>query len=132
MKDNSVDGTDMLDNSVRDNPTPPQQQRKEDEEDELHRLLLPDGRDLPLIPPSAVESNFVSYFAPGSLPIDGDKCYAFNLMSKNPFITPILLEKFLPTSPCFSLINMFTDLLSNLTDFIKPGHDQYVYRHANG
>ncbi|KAF8377787.1 hypothetical protein HHK36_031172 [Tetracentron sinense] len=52
-----------------------------EEEEDLHRLLVPDIRHLPLIPPSAVESNFVSYFAP---------------------------------------------------DFIKPGHDQYVYRHANG
>ncbi|KAG2698279.1 hypothetical protein I3760_07G143900 [Carya illinoinensis] len=81
MKDNSVDDTDKLDSSVQNNPTRQRQQHKEDEEDGLQRLLLPDARDLPLIPPSAVESNFVSYFAP---------------------------------------------------DFIKPGHDQYVYRHANG
>lgn len=90
MKDNSVDDTDKLDSSVQNNPNPaPQQQQKQHEGDGLHRLLVPDARDLPLIPPSAVESNFVSYFAPGSLPIDGDKYYAFNLMSKNPFITPI-------------------------------------------
>ncbi|KAG6704756.1 hypothetical protein I3842_07G148600 [Carya illinoinensis] len=81
MMDNSVDDTDKLDSSVQNNPTRQRQQHKEDEEDGLQRLLLPDARDLPLIPPSAVESNFVSYFAP---------------------------------------------------DFIKPGHDQYVYRHANG
>lgn len=37
----------------------------ESEEQQLHKLLLPDMRDLPHIPPSAVESNFVSYFAPG-------------------------------------------------------------------
>ncbi|TYK31468.1 protein Simiate [Cucumis melo var. makuwa] len=55
---------------------------QEDEQDEeLRKLLTPDVRDLPLVPPSAVETNFVSYFAP---------------------------------------------------DFIKEGHDQYVYRHANG
>ncbi|KAA8528777.1 hypothetical protein F0562_036132 [Nyssa sinensis] len=53
----------------------------QEEEEELRRLLVPDIRDLPLTPPSAVESNFVTYFAP---------------------------------------------------DFMKPGHDQYVYRHANG
>lgn len=89
MMDNSVDDTDKLDSSVQNNPTRQRQQHKEDEEDGLQRLLLPDARDLPLIPPSAVESNFVSYFAPGSLPIDGDKYYAFNLMSKNPFMTRI-------------------------------------------
>ncbi|PSR99559.1 Protein Simiate like [Actinidia chinensis var. chinensis] len=58
-----------------------QQPESVEDEEELKRLLVPDVRDLPLIPPSAVESNFVPYFAP---------------------------------------------------DFIKPGHDQYVYRHANG
>ncbi|XP_065880407.1 uncharacterized protein [Euphorbia lathyris] len=50
-------------------------------DEELHKLLLPNIDDLPLLPPSAIETNFISYFAP---------------------------------------------------DFIKPGHDQYVYRHANG
>uniref|UniRef100_A0A1D1ZBF7 Protein Abitram n=1 Tax=Anthurium amnicola TaxID=1678845 RepID=A0A1D1ZBF7_9ARAE len=53
----------------------------EDEESELRRLLLPDTRDLPLVPPSAVETNFITYFA---------------------------------------------------IDFLKPGHDQYIHRHANG
>ncbi|XP_030521892.1 protein Abitram [Rhodamnia argentea] len=53
----------------------------DDEDKELHELLMPDVRNLPLAPPSAVESNFVAYFAP---------------------------------------------------DFMKPGHDQYVYRHPNG
>ncbi|XP_019155837.1 PREDICTED: uncharacterized protein LOC109152647 isoform X2 [Ipomoea nil] len=52
-----------------------------EEEEELRRLLVPRIEDLPSVPPSAVESNFVTYYAP---------------------------------------------------DFIKPGHDQYVRRHANG
>ncbi|KAG1360997.1 protein Abitram [Cocos nucifera] len=56
-------------------------EKKEEAEEELRSLLLPDIKDLPPIPPSAVESNFVRYFA---------------------------------------------------ADFMKPGHDQYVYRHANG
>ncbi|CAH9097013.1 unnamed protein product [Cuscuta epithymum] len=51
------------------------------EEDELKRLLIPRIEDLPSAPPSAVDSNFVTYYAP---------------------------------------------------DFMKPGHDQYVRRHANG
>ncbi|KAG9442808.1 hypothetical protein H6P81_018662 [Aristolochia fimbriata] len=54
---------------------------REGEEEELQRLLLPDPDSLPLSPPSAVESNFVSYF---------------------------------------------------VADFMKPKHDQYIYRHANG
>ncbi|KAL7244776.1 hypothetical protein ACSBR2_000187 [Camellia fascicularis] len=74
--------------SSSSNPTQHQQQQQDQEqsieateEAELNRLLVPDVLDLPLTPPSAVDSNFVPYFAP---------------------------------------------------DFIKPGHDQYVYRHANG
>ncbi|KAI3816977.1 hypothetical protein L1987_10763 [Smallanthus sonchifolius] len=53
----------------------------DDSEEELHKLLLPNINDLPISPPSAMESNFVTYFAP---------------------------------------------------DFMKPEHDQYIYRHANG
>lgn len=51
------------------------------EDQEMHSLVVPDISSLPLTPPSAIESNFVTYFAP---------------------------------------------------DFIKPGYDQYVHRHANG
>lgn len=58
-----------------------EQKEQEVEDPELHSLLVPNAEDLPLIPPSATESNFVTYFAP---------------------------------------------------DFMKPGHDQYVYRHPNG
>ncbi|XP_009334042.2 protein Abitram [Pyrus x bretschneideri] len=58
-----------------------EQKEHEIEDPELRRLLVPNAEDLPLIPPSSVESNFVSYFAP---------------------------------------------------DFMKPGHDHYIYRHANG
>ncbi|GMH30719.1 hypothetical protein Nepgr_032562 [Nepenthes gracilis] len=54
---------------------------EESEQEGLRRLLMPDVRDLPATPPSAVESNFTRYFAP---------------------------------------------------DFMKPGHDQYIFRHANG
>ncbi|KAE8704216.1 Single hybrid motif superfamily protein isoform 2 [Hibiscus syriacus] len=34
------------------------------EDEELHKLLVPDITQLPLTPPSAVESNFASYYAP--------------------------------------------------------------------
>ncbi|RWW84054.1 hypothetical protein BHE74_00007393 [Ensete ventricosum] len=33
------------------------------EDEELRPLLIPDVKDLPSIPPSAVESNFVRYYA---------------------------------------------------------------------
>ncbi|XVE56199.1 hypothetical protein DITRI_Ditri03aG0218600 [Diplodiscus trichospermus] len=83
--DNIVDQTHNLAESTVPNSLPEQNKQEEEkdefEEQELQKLLLPDIRQLPLSPPSAVESNFVSYFAP---------------------------------------------------DFMKPGNDQYVYRHANG
>lgn len=41
-------------------------EKKEEGEEELRALLLPDIKDLPPIPPSAVESNFVRYFAGGT------------------------------------------------------------------
>lgn len=36
-----------------------------DEDEELRKLLMPDVQSLPVSPPSAVESNFDAYFAPG-------------------------------------------------------------------
>ncbi|CAN4094019.1 unnamed protein product [Withania somnifera] len=65
--------------SLSDTTQKSEPQLKDDEE--LRKLLVPKSEDLPLTPPSAVESNFVTYFAP---------------------------------------------------DFMKPGNDQYVHRHANG
>ncbi|CAL9016983.1 unnamed protein product [Prunus brigantina] len=71
----------MNDHSVNETNNAQEQEEHEVEDPELRRLLVPNPEDLPLIPPSSVEANFVSYFAP---------------------------------------------------DFMKPGHDQYIYRHANG
>lgn len=59
----------------------PMIENKQGEEEELKRLLVPNVEDLPLSPPSAIESNFTTYFLP---------------------------------------------------DFLYPGNDQYVHRHANG
>jgi hypothetical protein len=63
------EANDLEKSSVRNNPTQNlDQELKEEEEDEgeeLHKLLLPDIRDLPTTPPSSVQTNFVSYFAPG-------------------------------------------------------------------
>ncbi|GKB79525.1 hypothetical protein Tco_0946420, partial [Tanacetum coccineum] len=60
---------------VKENPN------GDDSEKQLHELLLPNVNDLPINPTSAIQFNFVTYFAP---------------------------------------------------DFMKPEHDQYIYRHANG
>lgn len=38
-------------------------EQRENEEEDLEKLILP--QNLPLIPPSAVETNFVTYFALG-------------------------------------------------------------------
>ncbi|KAJ7966906.1 Protein Simiate [Quillaja saponaria] len=79
-KDVSVDETNNPESTAPTSLTEePEQEQQLDEE--LHRLLVPDARDLPLSPPTAVEFNFVTYFA---------------------------------------------------LDFMKPRHDQCVYRHANG
>ncbi|XP_004500921.1 uncharacterized protein [Cicer arietinum] len=40
-----------------------EEKNNEEEEEELGKLLFPDVQNLPLTPPSAVESNFVTYFA---------------------------------------------------------------------
>jgi hypothetical protein len=45
---------------------PREEKINEEEEDDLNKLLLPDPQNLPLIPPSAVETNFVTYFALGN------------------------------------------------------------------
>ncbi|XP_060672918.1 uncharacterized protein LOC107422509 isoform X2 [Ziziphus jujuba] len=75
-----VDETENPENTEQSDSTHEGQQ-EQDPNEELLRLLLPNVSELPVTPPSAVESNFISYFAP---------------------------------------------------DFMKPGHDQYVYRHPNG
>lgn len=56
-----------VDSTMEDQSTQKSKSTHEEEEEELQRLLLPDVRDLPQTPPSAVQSNFVSYFAPGFL-----------------------------------------------------------------
>ena len=60
MKDHSVDHTINLEHEHE------HEHEQEQQQDSLHRILVPDVRDLPLTPPSAIESNFVSYFAPGT------------------------------------------------------------------
>ncbi|KNA10010.1 hypothetical protein SOVF_148350 [Spinacia oleracea] len=83
MTETVKSGDDYVSISLSKSPLKRQfeEEQPENEEDELKRLLLPDVSNLPLSPPSSVETNFVRYFA---------------------------------------------------IDFMKAGHDQYVYRHANG
>ncbi|KAE8690328.1 Single hybrid motif superfamily protein isoform 2 [Hibiscus syriacus] len=61
-------GNNLQQQHKQDEEQQPQQsvrrENAEYEDEELHRLLVPDITQLPLTPPSAVESNFVSYFAP--------------------------------------------------------------------
>lgn len=38
------------------------------QDEELRKLLVPKLENLPIYPPSAVESNFITYFAPGNIP----------------------------------------------------------------
>jgi hypothetical protein len=45
---------------------PREEKINDEEEDDLNKLLLPDPQNLPLTPPSAVETNFVTYFALGN------------------------------------------------------------------
>ncbi|KAM6545148.1 hypothetical protein CsatB_025884 [Cannabis sativa] len=66
---------------VKHHQTTSSTNQEQEEEEDIYNILLPNVGDLPLTPPSAVQSNFISYFA---------------------------------------------------ADFLKPRHDQYVYRHANG
>lgn len=81
MTDPCAEDTVKEDNSPLNTPTQKPQQRQEEDqgkkEEELHRLLVPDACDLPLSPPSAVESNFVFYFAPGYLIIRAKIFYCY-------------------------------------------------------
>jgi len=58
----TVENDKIIDESNRS-----EKKNNEEEEDDLEKLLLPDVENLPLIPPSAVETNFVTYFALGNL-----------------------------------------------------------------
>lgn len=50
---------------VKENPTAIKS-NEDDSEKQLHELLLPNVNDLPINPTSAIEFNFVTYFAPGN------------------------------------------------------------------
>ncbi|KAJ4702180.1 Protein Simiate [Melia azedarach] len=81
MNNHRVDETNNSETEETEKQVQVREKQEDNEEEVLRKLLLPNVHDLPLTPPSAVDSNFVAYFAP---------------------------------------------------DFMKAGHDQYVYRHANG
>lgn len=43
-----------------------EQKQLNQEDDELSKLLLPNVNELPTTPPTAVETNFTTYYAPGT------------------------------------------------------------------
>ncbi|XP_058785475.1 uncharacterized protein LOC131660281 [Vicia villosa] len=59
----TIENDQIIDESNHSETERKQEKNDEDEEDDLSKLLLPDVQNLPLIPPSAVETNFVTYFA---------------------------------------------------------------------
>lgn len=67
MTETVKSGDDYVSISLSKSPLKRQfeEEQPENEEDELKRLLLPDVSNLPLSPPSSVETNFVRYFAIG-------------------------------------------------------------------
>ncbi|KAK8997012.1 hypothetical protein V6N11_020505 [Hibiscus sabdariffa] len=82
MSDTMVDQTHKPEETAVPNNL--QQHHKQDEEqsvrenadcedEELHKLLVPDITLLPLTPPSSVESNFASYFAPDFMKSGNDQ-----------------------------------------------------------
>lgn len=72
MTNNGIDSTNILEievETLNEQPVEAEKQlqvlEKKDDDEELSKVLVPDIRDLPLTPPSALECNFVSYYAPG-------------------------------------------------------------------
>jgi len=61
----TVENDKIIDESNR-SETEQEEKKNNEEEDDLEKLLLPDVENLPLTPPSAVETNFVTYFALGN------------------------------------------------------------------
>ncbi|XWS25940.1 hypothetical protein CRYUN_Cryun27aG0110400 [Craigia yunnanensis] len=81
MSDDMVDQTSKLEETTVPNnllqqhkQQQPVREKAEYEEQELHMLLVPDIRQLPLTP-SAFESNFVSYFAPDFMKPGNDQYF---------------------------------------------------------
>ena len=60
----------------------PETTNPKEEEEEFQRILVPNVHDLPLNPPSSVESNFVSYFVPGFNSYS-NRFYRYLLVEKN-------------------------------------------------
>jgi hypothetical protein len=62
----TIENGQIVEESNYSETEPREEKINEEEEDDLNKLLLPDPQNLPLIPPSAVETNFVTYFALGN------------------------------------------------------------------
>lgn len=110
-------------NCTSDDSKIEQNQLKGEEDEELRRLLLPDVDKLPHAPPPAVEANFTTFFAPGmiKIPILMLPCCVLSLVKEILSLFPHATQYLEKLLFCFCL-----------SDLMKPGHDQYVRRHANG
>lgn len=68
MNNHRVDETNNSETEETEKQVQVREKQEDNEEEVLRKLLLPNVHDLPLTPPSAVDSNFVAYFAPGFSP----------------------------------------------------------------
>ncbi|KAI5402774.1 uncharacterized protein LOC127084411 [Lathyrus oleraceus] len=59
----TIENDKIIDESTCTETEPKEEKNDTEEEEDLSKLLLPDVQNLPLIPPSAVETNFITYFA---------------------------------------------------------------------
>ncbi|CAK8569134.1 unnamed protein product [Lathyrus sativus] len=59
----TIENDQIIDESNHTETERKEEKNDDDEEEDLSKLLLPDVQNLPLIPLSAVETNFVTYFA---------------------------------------------------------------------
>lgn len=62
----TIENDKIIDESTCTEPERKEEKNATEEEEDLSKLLLPDVQNLPLIPPSAVETNFITYFALGN------------------------------------------------------------------
>jgi hypothetical protein len=62
----TIENGQIVEESNYSETEPREEKINDEEEDDLNKLLLPDPQNLPLTPPSAVETNFVTYFALGN------------------------------------------------------------------
>jgi len=62
----TINKNQIIDESNRSETKVLDENKEEEEEEDLQKLLVPDVQNLPTTPPSAVESNFATFFAIGN------------------------------------------------------------------